>query len=181
MRDQDYYNLVAAVAALSVIGFGMGALSSAPSSVDPSPGSPNVSYLNLSITLNATTGWPQYSPANFSVPIGTVLVTIVDQDMPMAWTGCSCNISGTVGNVESINGTTVSVANDSNIAHTFTVGALGINVLSPGQSTVAFTLDLATPGTYEWFCIAPCGAGTDPYNTPPMGTVGYMTGTMTVY
>jgi len=75
----------------------------------------------------------------------------------------------------------MSVVNDSTVAHTFPVGALGINALSPGESTVTFTLDLDTPGSYSWYCLAPCGAGSNPYSTPPMGDIGYMTGTMTVY
>jgi len=28
--------------------------------------------------------------------------------------------------------------------------------------------------------VVPCGVGADPYNTPPMNVLGYMTGTITV-
>jgi len=138
------------------------------------------SYLNLSIQINATNGWPQYVPANFTVPAGRVIVTIVDHDMPMNWSQCPCVVNGTAGNVEDINGTPYHVVPSSNVAHTFNIPALGIAVYSPGQSVVTFTLYLNQTGSFVWACIAPCGAGSDPYSTPPMGVPGYMMGTLTV-
>jgi len=45
---------------------------------------------------------------------------------------------------------------------------------------VQFTALLLNPGTFLWFCMAPCGTGSDPYDSPPMGVAGYMTGTMTI-
>jgi len=100
MQGQDYFNLVAAITALGVIGFGMGVVRYAPLSAAPPAGTSSVSDLNLSISANATTEWPQYSPANFSVPEGTVIVSIVDDDTPVNWTGCSCDVSGTVGTTQ---------------------------------------------------------------------------------
>ena len=136
--------------------------------------------VTLEIQVNATTGWPQYTPANFSVHVGAVEVTIVDHDSPMAWPGCSCKVTGTTGGVESVNGTAVGTVSETNVAHTLTIGALGLNVLSPGASSVSFSFEVTEAGTYEWNCLAPCGAGTDPYDSPPMGVPGYMTGTLTV-
>ena len=150
----------------------------------PQNGSSNtpleVNYVNLTININASNGWPQYSPANFSVPAGQDIFTIVDNDQPMNWTGCPCPVRGTVGNVEEINGTPVKVVPSANVAHGFAVPALGLSVWSPGGSTVQFTADLLNPGNFSWMCEVPCGAGANPYATPPMGTPGYMMGTMTV-
>lgn len=137
-------------------------------------------YMNLTIVINATNGWPQYVPANFSVPAGRVVFTIVDTDTPMNWSGCLCVVHGTAGGTEEINGTPVSVVSKANVAHTFSIPTLGLETFSPGESTVTFVVDLIGPGVYTWYCLAPCGMGADPYDTPPMGTPGYMTGTMTV-
>lgn len=143
-------------------------------------GATGPSYLNLTIVIDPTTGAPKYTPANFTVPRGEVIVTIVDTDSGDNWSACQCNVSGTVGNTETVNGTTVSSVPSSDVAHTFTVPALGINVLSPGGTTVTFTVDFATAGSYTWMCLVPCGQGADGYTTPPMGDVGFMTGTLTV-
>ncbi len=50
----------------------------------------------------------------------------------------------------------------------------------PGLSVIRFTVDLINPGSFGWFCVVPCGAGANPYSSPPMGVPGYMTGTMTI-
>jgi hypothetical protein len=150
----------------------------------PAPGGPvitgPVTYVNLSINLNPINGWPQYSPANFTVPSGLVQFTIVDNDSPVNWSECPCPVGGTIGGVEYINGTSIGRVPSTNVAHTFNIPVLGLQILSPGISTVTFTIDVINPGEYIWYCFAPCGTGTDPYTTPPMGTPGYMTGTMTV-
>lgn len=179
MRDQTYYNVTAGVIALAAVACAVGTIGVQLASPPSEARAGTVSYLNLTIAVNSTTGWPQYSPANFSLPSGTVEVTIADHDMPMSWTGCACEVTGTVGGVETVNGAAESVVPSSNVAHTFTIGAFGLNVLSPGGSVVTFSLDLPSAGTYVRYCMAPCGGG-DPYGSPPMGTPGYMTGTMTV-
>lgn len=155
---------------------GVGNASASSTSVSGS-GTSNPTYAYLTIQLNPNNGYPQYSPANFTVSAGQVDFTIVDYDIPAPWSSCVCNVTGTMGG-ESINGSApVSEVNWTNVAHTFTIPSLQENVLVPGLSTVTFSLDL-TAGTYTWWCIAPCYAnGT---NGPPMGVPGYMTGTMTV-
>lgn len=132
----------------------------------------------ITIQINPVTQWPQYSPANFSVPLGVVDFTIVNYDIPANFTGCQCNVTGTIGGVEEVNGTTYSLVPSSNVAHTFTVPALGINILNPGLSTITFAVDFATAGTYTWLCMMPCGS--NGYTGAPMGVPGYMTGTITV-
>jgi len=137
-------------------------------------------YVNLSINLNQTNGWPQYTPANFSVPSGRVVFTIVDNDSPVSWPQCPCVVSGVEGGVEYVNGSPIHTVSTANVAHTFDVPNLNLAVYTPGATTTRFTVDLINPGQFLWFCFAPCGAGTNPYSTPPMGTAGYMTGTMTI-
>ncbi|EQD62823.1 hypothetical protein B1A_09406, partial [mine drainage metagenome] len=135
-------------------------------------------HLYLAIVINPENGMPQYTPANFTVPTGLVVVTINDTDSPMNWSGCLCRVQGTVHGVEYLNQTPYALFPSTNVAHTFTVPALGLNVPSPGQSVVTFTLDLLNPGEFTWFCMAPCGS--HGATGAPMGTPGYMTGTMTV-
>ncbi|MCI4373838.1 MAG: hypothetical protein L3K02_09410 [Thermoplasmata archaeon] len=179
MDDQRFFNLIAATSVIVVLAaFGAGALGAqfgggAAASAAPAT---TTSNLYLTIEINPVTGWPQYSPANFTVSRGIVHVTLIDLDAPGAWAGCSCNVTGTVGDVETVNGTTVSSLSSTNIAHSFDIPSLGINVVSPGMSTTEFTLDLNESGTFNWMCLAPCQY---PPNGP-MGETGYMIGAMTV-
>jgi hypothetical protein len=151
-----------------------GAGSSGPST------SGTVTYVNMSINLNATNGWPQYTPANFTVPIGRAVFTITDNDSPMSWAGCPCPVSGTVGGVEWVNGSPMSIVPATNVAHSFNIPLAGVQVMSPGLSVVQFSVDFTRAGPVLWYCIVPCGQGTDPYSTPPMGEAGWMAGTIMV-
>jgi len=181
VRDQEYYNLVGAGLAFGVVLMFVlwaGVASTANASAASPVGADPPANMYLTIQLNPVTGWPQYSPANFSVPSGLVVFTIVNYDVPANWSGCPCNVTGTVGDTETVNATTYAEVPSSNVAHTFDIPALGLNVLVPGMSTVTFALDLTQPGTYTWICEMPCGA--DGFSGPPMGLPGYMTGTITV-
>jgi len=111
---------------------------------------------------------------------GQVIFTIVDNDSPMNWSGCPCPVTGTVGAVEVVNGTPMRVVPSDNVAHSFNVPALNLAVYSPGEATTQFTVDIPRAGEFVWLCVVPCGTGADPYNTPPMGVAGFMTGTITV-
>jgi uncharacterized membrane protein YphA (DoxX/SURF4 family) len=164
-------------------GMGFGLLAAFPVHSGPPAGSPPagpVYFVNLSIGVNPVNGWPQYTPANFSVPTGRVTFTITDHDAPMTWTGCPCPVSGTLGGVETINGTTTGIVPAANVAHSFNIPVGGVQVFSPGLSVVKFTVDFTRTGTLLWYCFVPCGVGADPYTSPPMGVAGYMTGTISV-
>ncbi len=180
MREQGFYNSVAATAVVLVLALGVAGSVLGPSYSAAGQPPAKASWVNLTVTIDPVTGWPRFSPANFTLPVGVVTVTIVDNDSAMAWTQCACRVMGTVGGVERVNGTPVWILPSTNVAHTFTVPALGVNVLSPGQSAVSFSVDLTKAGTFLWFCEAPCGGGSDPYTTPPMGVAGFMSGTITV-
>jgi plastocyanin len=181
VKDQEYYNLVAGgmafgVVLLVVVWTAVAAAANTGGSTAAQSSGPT--YMYLTIQLNPETGTPQYSPANFTVPAGNVIFTIADYDSAVNWSGCPCNVSGTVGNTETVNGTSYSEVPNSNVAHTFTIPSLHVNVLSPGSSVLTFELDLTQPGTYTWYCEMPCGA--DGFSGDPMGEPGFMTGTMTV-
>ncbi|MEM0128813.1 MAG: hypothetical protein QXG65_01415 [Thermoplasmata archaeon] len=171
--------VVAVVAVVGVaVGFGSAA-ALAPPAASPGTSSPAIPthYVNLTIVINTTNGAPQFVPANVTVPAGRVVFRIVDHDSPSAWAGCGCVVSGTIGSVEWINGTAYHVVPNRNVAHTFTDPRLNLNVLSPGDSTVTFSTIVA-PGTYPWWCMAPCGS--DGMMGFPMDVPGYMAGTITV-
>jgi len=164
------------------LGAGLGLLIAVPvppSSSGAPPATGPVTYENLSVNI-APNGWPQYSPANFTIHTGLVEFTIVDNDSPMNWSGCPCPVEGTVGGVEYVNDTPYREISSDNVAHSFNVPDLNLAIYSPGGNTTRFTIDVSRTGEFVWFCVVPCGTGTDPYNTPPMGVQGYMTGTITV-
>jgi len=162
------------------LGIGLGLVLAFPlqPTASSSPAGP-VTYENLSINI-APNGWPQYSPANFTLHTGLVRFTIVDNDSPANWSGCPCDVQGTVGGVEYVNGTAYHIISGANVAHSFNAPDLNLAIYSPGANTTSFTVDITRTGQFVWFCVVPCGTGADPYNTPPMGVAGYMTGTITV-
>jgi hypothetical protein len=177
-RELFTYFVVGTLLSLG-LGFGLVLALPAPANSGAAPPGP-VSFVNMTVSIYPLNGWPQFSPANFSVPAGRVVFTITDNDMRMSWSACPCPVKGTVGGTELLNGSSVGTVPKANVAHTFNIPALGVQVLSPGQSVVKFSVDVTAPGEYIWYCFAPCGTGADPYNTPPMDVPGYMTGTISV-
>ena len=74
---------------------------------------------------------------------------------------------------------TLSSIPNSEIAHTFTVPSLGINIPVPPLSTVVTYITIKSAGSYDWLCMIPCGGG--PTGTAgAMSTPGWMLGTLTV-
>lgn len=65
------------------------------------------------------------------------------------------------------------------IAHTFTVPSLGINIPIGTSSTMVSYFTLSTPGTYSWFCMTACGGGPKGLDGA-MSTPGWMTGSLVV-
>ena len=180
MKDRSYFNHVALLTAATVLVAGVAGIAFDPGVPPVAGGGHATTFVNLTIALDAANGFPRFTPANFTVAPGRVVVTIEDQDAVAQWTGCTCNVTGTLGGVEYVNGTAWSSVRAANVAHTFTVPSLGLNVLIPGQSVVQFSFETATAGSLAWMCIAPCGAGSDPYTSPPMGVPGYIAGTILV-
>ena len=74
---------------------------------------------------------------------------------------------------------TVSSLTAGEIAHTFTVPSLGINVPIATSSTIVTYFMLNAPGTYTWLCMTACGAGPAGLEGA-MATPGWMTGSLVV-
>ncbi len=193
MRDQAFYNAAAAMAAVVVVasfiaGAYGGHLSAPAQSSGGAVGAGAPDYVYLSINANpalAPAGADQYEPANISVPAHTLLVFVITNydsgENPVS--GVYAQVSGTVGDVEFLNGSSVGVGAvpPDQVAHTFSFVAgpyAGFNVAIPAAggsspSIVQFGTYFNTTGQFTWNCMAPC----DPWS---MNTPGFMTGTVTV-
>jgi F0F1-type ATP synthase membrane subunit c/vacuolar-type H+-ATPase subunit K len=68
-------------------------------------------------------------------------------------------------------GQTLSSVPVADIAHTFTVPGLNLNIPVPTSSTVVAYFTVSKSGTYTWFCETSCGDA-------PMSTQGWMTGSL---
>jgi heme/copper-type cytochrome/quinol oxidase subunit 2 len=144
---------------------------------------------------------------NFEVPAGSrINFTIFGYD------GCTPlrnplwgKVTGTIGNVMSVDGKPVSVLNSyrvCSVAHTFAIPNLGVNIpvasptsfkansnlcptspctVNDPHTVVRFSIRTpSTPGSFFWQCKIPCGLGFLDGNGGPMQTIGYMTGNMEV-
>jgi hypothetical protein len=142
----------------------------------------------------------------FQVPAGSrVNVTILGYD------GCTPlrnpfwgKVTGTIGGVEDVNGSPVSVLNSwasCSVGHTFSIPGIGLNVpvaspttlsannnlcgtspcVSGPHTTVTFSFNAPkSDGDYFWQCRVPCGLGYLDGFGGPMQTIGFMTGQMEV-
>ncbi|MBX5466152.1 MAG: hypothetical protein K6U14_01475 [Firmicutes bacterium] len=133
-------------------------------------------------------GWPQFQPSTFTVPKGaTVRLVITSYDdgtAPLPANSPFLKVQGLVTPDETVNGQPVSAVAPDQVAHTFTIPALGVNVpipAAPTGKTVTVTAEFVAQkaGTFTWQCEAPCGTGASGWGGP-MITPGYMTGTVTV-
>jgi hypothetical protein len=140
-------------------------------------------------------GWPEFvGSKTIDFPAhSTVVLTIYSFDTgssPLAKGLPYDTVSGTVGGSETVNGTRTTHVVNAQLAHTFTVPGLGLNIpipvaatpkkgqpLEPVVVTATFHLDKA--GSYTWQCYAPCGTGANGEQGPMM-TPGYMTGEVVV-
>jgi len=140
------------------------------------------------------------SSANISLPANRLIqLTIISYDTPEPnATDAEGVVSGTVGGtVYVINGTlasgtanvTMAMATDwghnvtavpaSELAHTFTIQQLGINIPVVAGSTVIAYVDIHQTGKFTWVCLTPCGLG-DNGLAGAMDTPGWMMGNVEV-
>lgn len=132
-----------------------------------------------------------YTPSTvMSAPANSlVTITIRNFDLdatPLPPGSPYASVQGTVGGVAYADGAAYSSLALINVAHTFTVPALDLNVPIPGHSstgkhyvTVTFQLRTGKAGTYAWRCFAPCGDGSDG-QAGAMADERYMRGTLVV-
>ncbi len=122
-------------------------------------------------TTGKFAGQPKITNSNWTVKKGeTVTVRIINHDDGTApLTGKYMKydmVSGTTTGKELVAGKSVKMVSDINIAHTFTVPALGFNMVIPAAPTGKTNVIVATfvpkkTGTFVWHCYAPCGSGSD--------------------
>src|SRR5215471_1863150 len=147
-------------------------------------------------TFTGKDSWPAVAPANIHVRAGaTVTITIREYDDIVTPLADNSPFLQIMGGTETVNEKRVTSVSNQQIAHTFTVPSLGINVPLPiagmggsmgsmdgpaGPTTVRFTFHApATPGTYLWLCATPCGTG--PYGiSGAMAMNGWMRGHLIV-
>ncbi len=147
---------------------------------------------NLNIIVNQPgyqEDWPAYAPNKLVVPANSlVTITLHDYDLgldsPMPKGTPFASVQGTIGGVAYLNGQPYAALAPEQIAHTFTIPQLHINVPLPGfgkeSDTISFTFRIGKAGTYTFQCFDPCGTGNSGFEGP-MATKGYMVGTLTVH
>jgi hypothetical protein len=149
--------------------------------------------------------WVSYGPStNLFVPAHSyVTVTIHQYDSGGQITNpFFSHVHGTVGGTEIIDGKTEKGANPDSIGHTFTLRAAPTNQTNlfvsvplpavsdnapvvkgtayPKPHVIQFSFITGSKGEYVWNCEYPCGDGYYAFFGGPMGTRGYMSGTLTV-
>ena len=153
----------------------------------------NSIHLTMDIVMNQPgmqKDWPAFSTSNLFVPANSlVTVTIRDYDLgntAMPQNSPFTTVQGTGGSIATVDGQNFASLAPDEIAHTFTIPQLNVNVPLPGDgmkgkdyNTVTFTFHTGAAGTYTFRCFDPCGTG--PMGMMgPMMTQGYMIGTLTV-
>jgi len=136
------------------------------------------------------------SSANISLPADRMIeLVIISYDTPTPPPAQYSNVTGTIGNkMYLVNGTSASMSSPmswgaevssvptAQIAHTFTITSLGINIPVVGGDTEIAFLYLAQTGTFTWQCYTPCGfPNVDGGWSGAMVTPGWMMGEVTVY
>jgi len=161
---------IVVVAVVVLYAFGAPIPTTAPSTAVPLPRT----YLNLTITYDASTGIANYSTPFISVAADTlVMVTITNHDptaspLFVPWDN---HVVGTVGGNETVNcgsgPRTVGVLPENGISHTFTVLDSYYNISTPippatsptVPCVVSFQLEMNHSEMTTWGCVANCDNG----------------------
>lgn len=139
--------------------------------------------------MDGRPGWPRYTHASWSVrKDDTVILRITSYDdgtAPLSGAQTMYDrVQGTLGATETIDGRPVSSVPNNDVAHTFTVVGLGLNLPIPaaptgGSVTVVARFVAGRAGTFVWQCYAPCGSGPNSMGGA-MSTMGWMEGSVRV-
>ena len=129
--------------------------------------------------------WPAMAPSDITVSKGdTIVLTIKEYDDAPTALPAGSPYNKVAGGTETVNGVAVTTVSNADIAHTFSIPDLGINVPLPkaqegGFSTIVFTFKVDKAGSFTWRCFTPCGG--DPKGMGgSMATKGWMQGNVTV-
>ncbi len=196
--------VVAVIVLAGLGGYGLGFLGAAPASGGGASGPYRITLIETMNNMLGGAMQPMFevvtseglgSSANISLPAHTLIVmTIVSYDTPTPGSaGAYSNVTATVGNkIVLVNGTSatgsgnasmgswesnVSIIPASQLAHTFTVSALGLNIPVEGGFTEVAYFYINETGSFTWLCMTPCGTGPNG-SGGAMATPGWMMGTL---
>ena len=136
-------------------------------------------------TFTSKEHWPAMAPSDLTFGKGdTVVLTIKEYDDAPTALPAGSPYGTVVGGTMTVNGVAGTSVTNANIAHTFSIPSLGINVpltKAPegGVSTTVFTFTVDKAGSYTWRCFTPCGGGADGM-TGSMATKNWMQGNVIV-
>jgi heme/copper-type cytochrome/quinol oxidase subunit 2 len=140
------------------------------------------------------------SAANIALPVNRLIKLVIinyDNGSANLTNVQDTNVSGTQNNIETVvnnanvnssqgasainvkGGQNVSSINSTDVAHTFTIPSLNVNLPIPPSSTVTTYFTLNQTGTFSWFCMTECGFGPTGLKGA-MDTPGWMMGGLTV-
>ncbi len=140
------------------------------------------------------------SSANISLPAHRLIKLVIicyDDGSANLTSSQYASVSGTLNNIVTVvnntnvnssqgasgihvlGGQNVSNVSPTNIAHTFTIPQLGLNIPVEPSSTVTAYFTLNQTGTFSWFCMTECGSGPTG-EQGAMSTHGWMTGNVIV-
>ena len=169
---------VAAVLALGSVVAGAGTASAAARGARTTTPVVHESLVLLTGKMDGRKGWPEFvGSSDIQWPKGTTVVLTIysydDGTAPLTKPlSVYDTVQGTVGNSELVDGKKVASVPNAEIAHTFTVPSVGLNIPIPvaptvkaGQAlqpeVVTATFRVNKKGTFTWHCYAPCGSGSD--------------------
>lgn len=189
-----FVGLGASVAAVAGIADGVrvasGQLASSRTPASPFVGTPVTESMTiLTGKEDGRPGWPRFTHATWSVHAGQVVTVRItshdDGTAPLMGSQTMYDtVEGTVGGTETVDGRAVRTVATENIAHTFTVVALGLNLPVPaaptgGTVTVVARFVPKLTGSFVWQCYAPCGSGMNSMGGA-MSTMSWMEGKVRV-
>lgn len=136
-------------------------------------------------TFTSKEHWPAMDPSDLTFAAGdNVVLTIKEYDDAPTALPDGSPYNAVAGGTMTLDGVAATTVSNENIAHTFSIPELGINVpLSKapdgGFSTTVFTFKVDKAGSYTWRCFTPCGG--DPKGMGgSMATKGWMQGGVVV-
>ena len=136
-------------------------------------------------TFTSKEHWPAMAPSDLTFAKGdTVVLTIKEYDSAPTALPAGSPYNAVAGGTMTLDGVAATTVSNENIAHTFSIPDLGINVplakAPEGKfSTTVFTFKVDKAGTYTWRCFTPCGG--DPKGMGgSMATKNWMQGNVVV-
>jgi hypothetical protein len=136
-------------------------------------------------TFTSKEHWPAMAPSDLTFAKGdTVVLTIKEYDSAPTALPAGSPYNAVAGGTMSLDGAAATTVSNENIAHTFSIPDLGINVplakAPEGKfSTTVFTFKVDKSGTFTWRCFTPCGG--DPKGMGgSMATKNWMQGNVVV-